>query len=686
MSLNSYGKHFWWSSALATLITIGTLLSLYEWHSRRLIMEAETRSDLQFVQTLGNLLWTKHSAFIEVAKNLSKDQLRARPEQAQLFDTVKSAVHDSHVLKVKIFAPGTAVTLFATEAAQIGDSKHGSSGLQAALRGEHNAELTHRDTFNAIFGVIKNRDVVASYIPFYQSGRPRAGQPDMIVEVYTDVTGLVDSHKASRTQIILVLGGALSLIYAVIFVFGRRATSALRIAETRRKRLDARIRHQAYHDGLTGLSNRACFVENVRAKQTSQAINILYVNLDRFKVINDGLGQKAGDQALAIVAERLSKAVKSKDQVFRVGGDEFVILQKNSDVIRGHLLAQNVIKCIAPAFEVDGTQVSLTVSVGVATWPEHDASLEGVARCADIALNAAKRAGSNQLAVYQPDMGEAIDAQATLMADMQRAYADSEFVLHYQPRMNGKIRHIESVEALIRWNHPQRGLLYPDAFIAALEDSPLIIEVGQWVLESACAQTVRWHREGMKDLNISVNVAPKQFRHAGFVSVVESALKSSGLPAKFLEIELTEGQLIGDLDAAIQVLEALKKIGVSVSIDDFGTGYSSLSYLHRLPINCVKIDRSFVSDIRDNPQQGKIAQTIAILAHNLGLSVVAEGVETSYQADALASWGCDQLQGYFFSKPVPASAISRLFAEAAVPQADMKGVERARSPRDAVPA
>jgi diguanylate cyclase (GGDEF)-like protein len=661
--MNSYGKHFWLTSIVAAVATIGTLSGFYEWHSKRLIIEAETRADLQLVQTLGNMLWPKHGAFIQLAKSLPKEQLSQRPEQTLLFDSVRTAVRDSPVLKVKIFAPKTGLTLFSTEAKQIGDLKHGSVGLMAAIRGEKNAELSHRKTFNGISGVVINRDLVASYIPFYENGRPRDGSPEMILEIYTDVTELIASNATSRSQIVLAVSGGLSLMYAVIFFFGRRTSLSLKEAERKRKRLDAKIRHQAYHDSLTGLANRACFVERLKAQHLATALNVLFIDLDQFKIVNDSLGHKAGDQVLAIIAKRLRSTLSKGDQIFRVGGDEFVLLQNNPDPMQGHLLAQSIVREVAPSLEIDGTKVTLTASVGIARWPLDDASLEGAVRCADIAMYAAKGSGSNQLALFREEMREEIEAQATLMTELKCALTNSEFILHYQPRLNSKTRRIESVEALIRWNHPELGLLFPEKFIAALEDSALIVDVGRWVLQAAAEQAMRWRSLGNGPIKVSVNVAPKQFRHANFVSSVIAVLKNSGLPASDLELEITEGQVIGNLDSAIEVLSQLKALGVSVAIDDFGTGYSSLSYLHRLPINCLKIDRSFVKDVAHNSSHGKIAQTITMLAHSLGLSVVAEGVETSYQADTLTHWGCEQLQGYLFSKPVAQELIPALVAQ-----------------------
>jgi diguanylate cyclase (GGDEF)-like protein len=455
-------------------------------------------------------------------------------------------------------------------------------------------------------------------------------------------------------------------MYAVIFFFGRRTSRSLEIAEDDRKRLDAKIRRQAYYDSLTGLPNRAMFLERIHAQQDSKALNVLYVDLDRFKLVNDSLGQKAGDQILSVTAKRLHKLLSTGDQLFRVGGDEFVFLQRSDDPMLAHLLALKVVREIAELQEIDGTTVSVTASVGVARWPADDSVLESTVRCADIAMYVAKRSGLNQLAVFREAMREEMQAKVTLMSDLKQAVNNNEFVLHYQPRLNSKTRSIESVEALIRWNHPRHGLLYPEKFIIALENSPLIVDVGRWALQAACNQAMSWRANGSQPIKISVNIAPKQFRNKNFVDSVVAALQSSGLPPTDLELELTEGQLIDDLDSAIGILTQIKALGVSVAIDDFGTGYSSLCYLHRLPIDCLKIDRSFVSNIANGCEAGKIAQTITTLAHSLGLVVVAEGVETLFQADTLTQWGCEQLQGYVFSEPVPAELIPELLTKSTI--------------------
>jgi diguanylate cyclase (GGDEF)-like protein len=659
--MNLYGRSFWWTSAIATLFTIFSLVALYEWHGRGLLVQNQSRSSLHIVQTLGNVVWPQHGEFITTAITLPNEQLSKRAEQLQLMKTILNSVRDLPVLKVKIFAPKTGITLFSTELKQIGSSKHESEGLISARSGVQHSTLEHKRTFAAIDRVVLNRDIVASYVPFYSQGsRVGMANPDMIMEVYLDVTDALSQHKANRAQLAFSVTAALSFMYVVIFVFGRKASKSLIQAEILRKKHEALTQHRAFHDYLTSLPNRASFNQRLRTASKQKPLQVVFLDLDGFKAINDTFGHKTGDRVLRVLAKRLSKLMKDKDQIFRLGGDEFLVLRESDQVIESHQLAKRIIDAVAKPMNIEGINITLTASIGIAQWPLDDSDIEAVVRCADVAMYEAKRAGANQVTVYRPAMRESIQAQANLMEDLKNAHVNREFVLHYQPRVAVKDRAIESVEALIRWQHPLRGFLTPNEFIEALEDSPLIIDVGRWVVEEACRQAVKWQTEGAGKLKISVNVAAKQFRSVDFVKSVESALSSSGLAPNCLELELTEGHLIGDLDAAIGTLNALKALGVSIAIDDFGTGYSSLSYLHRLPVDCLKIDRSFVMNISKESKTFHLAKTIVLLGKNLGLKVVAEGVETTYQADLLSHWGCDQLQGYLFSKPVAPHLIQNL--------------------------
>jgi diguanylate cyclase (GGDEF)-like protein len=657
-------KSFWWTSGLVATVTIASLLGLYEWQGQNLLVAAETRSDTQTVRALGNVLWPTHGQFIQSATQLSAENLRQHPQQMALLDAVKVAVRELPVLKVKIYSPQDGRIVFSTEAKQIGEITDHSAGLQAARVGVESSDLSHRPKFNSINGPVFNRDLVGTYVPYYANGKKSPeDKPSMIVEIYSDATDRLVSHRESRLKVVLGVSGTLLLLYLGVYLFSRKTSNALIQADLQRQLDEKRIRHQAFHDGLTGLPNRAGFDEFLKSDQCPNAkigMGILFIDVDRFKHVNDSLGQKAGDLALQSISNRIQTILKSTDIAFRNGGDEFIVVTRLGDGRYLNGLAEKMIDSVRQTIAVDGTNINLTISVGMARWPQDSAKIEQAVRCADMAMQAAKAAGSNQVEFYRPEMKRVFDEQLLMLNGLQKAHEQSEFLLFYQPRLNAKSRKIESVEALIRWQHPKAGLIQPARFITALEESPLIIDVGRWVIQTACEQLVRWQAAGFASLRVSVNVAARQFRQANFVAEVTEILATTGLHAQCLELELTEGQLVTDLASAAATLAELQKLGVTVSIDDFGTGYSSLSYLHKLPINCIKIDRSFVMSITEDTRSGSIAKTIAALGHNLDLKVVAEGVETASQADMLTAWGCEQLQGFLFSKPVAHEQITCL--------------------------
>jgi diguanylate cyclase (GGDEF)-like protein len=662
--LQAFGKSFWWTSLVAAIATVGALIGLYEWQGSRLLIAAETRSDIQTVRTLGNVLWPNFGSYLVEASSLSKDELNSRPEQLAIYGEILSATRDLPILKVKLFSAQTGQVLFSTEAKQIGDLDHASMALAVARSGREMSEITFRKSFNGIRGVLQDRHVVATYAPYYPNRTSETGiSPAIVVEIYSDVTDRVQSHRNSKIAIVSGVLLTTSLVYFGVFLVGRRASRALVKANHIRQQQEEKLMHQAFHDALTGLPNRAGlkrFLISIQNQIRPLPLAIFCIDVDRFKSINSSLGHTVGDQVLQQLAKRLQANVSDGENVFRNGSNEFLIICTFSDVGSLTIQSEKLSNSLHEKLCIDGIELNVTVSIGVARWPQDQAKLEQAIRCADLAKSYAKTEQQTAVEFYRPEMRKAHDEQTLMMSGLQKALLSNEFVLHYQPRLGSNSRKIESVEALIRWQHPNLGLLPPARFIEALEDSPLIIEVGNWVLETACRQTVRWHSMGYTDLKVSVNVAARQFRQTNFIESVLIALERTGLSPHFLELELTEGQLMINLESASKTLSALREIGVSVSIDDFGTGYSSLSYLHQLPIDCLKIDRSFVMSITEDRRRSSIAKTITMLGHNLEMTVVAEGVETSEQADLLTSWGCTQLQGYYFSKPVDHHSMSHL--------------------------
>jgi diguanylate cyclase (GGDEF)-like protein len=645
------GRRFWPIVIVGGLATIALLVALLEWQGRRLIVTDQERTNEHVVRMVGNVVWPAFGEFIKTADRLTIDELRAHPALTDLGDTVRAMVAESNVVKVKIFSPRDGRTLFSTDPKQIG-SQHPGEAFDRALRGELSGAISHRDDYVGLAGKLQDVDLYATYLPFRHR---QGGEIDAVLEVYSNVTERMAAHRESRALLAIGVLASLSLTYAVIFTLARRASKVLVQAEFDKIEHDRKLRHQAYHDALTGLPNRTRFNElcvRTAADKRKRQYGVLSIDLDRFKMVNDSMGQRVGDAVLRQVAQRIAKALRESDKVFRLGGDEFVALIASDDQALLDVAAQRVITAMGKRIVVDEVDVVVSVSVGIARWPDDAATLEEAVACADLAMAAAKRAGTNQHARYRAEMKRALDDEVTMLSGLRQGLSNKEFLLHFQPRLNSRSGAIESVEALLRWNHPSLGMLPPGKFIAILENSPLIVDVGAWVMEAACAQVAQWRREGFRTLNVSVNVSARQFRHKGLIHTVQHVLQATGLPPQALELEITEGQMIHDVEEGATTIERLKSLGVQLSIDDFGTGYSSLAYLQRLPIDCIKIDRAFVKDLGVGKKSGNIARAIASMAHSLDLKVVAEGVETDAQANILRGMGCEQLQGFLFSKPV----------------------------------
>ncbi len=429
------------------------------------------------------------------------------------------------------------------------------------------------------------------------------------------------------------------------------------------------LEDQATHDFLTGLPNRLLFSDRLAqrladAQRNNGMLSIMFLDLDRFKTINDGLGHNVGDQLLKQVADRLTSRLRGVDTVARMGGDEFTIILSNMhDPADANVVAERVLECFSESFEIDEHRLFVTTSVGISMYPTDGSDVEALVRSADTAMYRAKDHGGNRYQVSTEGLADMSGTRLKLESSLHRALERNEFVLHYQPRVNCKTGGILGAEALIRWQHPELGLVFPNEFIPLAEESGLIVPIGAWVLRTACAQNKAWQDEGLTPMEVAVNVSARQVQHGDFVNVVESALAESGLEPKYLWLELTESTLLQNSGQAGQVLRDLKKMGVRVSIDDFGTGHSSLSYLKDLPTDSIKIDRSFLKNITRNPDNAAIAGAVIAMAHSLNLKVVAEGIETVEQLEFLRSLNCDEMQGYFVSRPVAHDSFTQLLKQ-----------------------
>ncbi len=417
----------------------------------------------------------------------------------------------------------------------------------------------------------------------------------------------------------------------------------------------------AHHDALTRLPNRVRFREQMEGALVpaarGEATAVLCIDLDHFKAVNDTLGHPVGDALLQAVADRIRSCVRPSDTVARLGGDEFAIVQVSVDQPMGSTaLATRLIEKLSAPFDVQGHQVVISASIGIAIMPDDGDDPDCLLKNADMALYRAKEDGRGIHRYFEPDMDARMQARRTLELDLRKALALGEFELFYQPLVRLETNQVSGLEALLRWRHPRRGLVPPGEFIPLAEDIGLIGPIGAWVLKEACREATSWPSE----LKVAVNLSPVQFKNGTVVLDVVAALGASGLPASRLELEITETVLLQDTEATITTLNSLRDLGVSISMDDFGTGYSSLSYLRKFPFDKIKIDRSFIRDLSEEPDSIAIIRAVAGLGSSLGIATTAEGVETEAQLHRLREEGCTEVQGYLFSKPIPADQVQPL--------------------------
>jgi diguanylate cyclase (GGDEF)-like protein len=434
---------------------------------------------------------------------------------------------------------------------------------------------------------------------------------------------------------------------------------------TEQRRVELKIAHMAHHDALTNLANRALLNQRLeQAFASNQTFAVHHVDLDKFKSVNDTLGHHAGDALLKGVSERLRRLVRPSDTIARMGGDEFVVLQTPiGDRSEAGALAQRIIEEMSAPFEIDEQQTIAGASVGIAIAPADGATPEQSLRNADLALYQAKSDGRGLYRFFEPAMDEQVQSRRALELDLRKALAGGEFELHYQPLVKSHTGEISGFEALIRWQHPQRGLIPPNSFIPLAEEIGLIVPIGEWVIRQACMTASRWP----KHLHVAINISAVQFRCAGLAEVIVGALAAAGLDASRLEIEITESVLLQDKEGTLATLHRLRALGIRIAMDDFGTGYSSLSYLQCFPFDKIKIDRSFVRGVATDAGSLNIVRAIAALASGLGMTATAEGVETREQLDRIAAEGCTEMQGYLFSRPLPAAEIERRFLSPETP-------------------
>ena len=482
---------------------------------------------------------------------------------------------------------------------------------------------------------------------------------EFVLTILWSVRGVGNPYPMVLGIVELVLQLSLGLAMIISLLEDEREAAVLAAGE---------VEHLAYHDGLTGLPNRALFFDRLvtalaYAQRHASRLAVLFLDIDHFKQVNDSLGHSSGDTLLKAAAMRVRETVRNEDTVARFGGDEFTIIvyniERSDDAV---LVATKLLDNLRRPFTVGSREIVVTGSIGISFYPEDGADAESLVKNADTAMYRAKEHGRDRQQLYAAEMNARAVEKLELETALRRALSEQQLTVYYQPLFDVEHGRVYGMEALLRWNHPQLGVLNPSRFIPVAEASGLIVPIGRWVIAESCRQAKRWQMEEGLNLVVSVNLSARQFQHAELVSDIVAALAEAELESRYLEVEVTETVAVLDVEHTARVLQQLKDLGVRVSIDDFGTGYSSLSYLRQFPVDTIKLDRSFVRDVTE-PQEGAIVSSVISMAHSLNMKVMAEGVENETQMDFLKAHRCDRLQGFFYSVPLSNTSLTRFIDE-----------------------
>ena len=677
-------RYFSTLSFILIVLAAGLLGPLYRQISLQQMTALAEDRNVAMAQIVENSLGSVLIPLVGSTVGRDADALRAEVETQAIYAKAVRLMRDTAVVKIKVYNR-LGVTVFSTDATQIGQNKLDNPGFKAAIGGNVLSEMTHRDTISTIEGTRSDADILASYVPMRGENKAVEG----VFELYQDVSPYTAALRSGLWWVTAGLVSVLAGLYLMQFLLIRRADGFLREQEGKikaardnleiqveartqelkranrllegevleRRQAESKLNYLAYHDPLTGLSNRRRFIERLEesmleANQHQQHLAVLFIDLDQFKQVNDSLGHAVGDELLIAVATRLAEHVRLIDMLARLGGDEFICLM---EAVRGEsevsTLAEEIVAAFEAPFNIAEHELFLSASVGISLFPADGNTVVDLMRNADTAMYRAKAKGRGRYHFYTPEM--TVEAQKHIQMEnlLRRALDNGELSVHLQPQIDALSGQMVGAEALVRWFSPELGNVPPSRFIPLAEESGIIIKLGNWVLRESCQQVMQWHLSGFSLPQLSVNLSVKQLERPEFIDTLDDILCQTGMDPTCLKLEITES-VVMQVGNAFNVLDRLRALGITLSLDDFGTGYSSLSYLKMLPVQQLKIDQSFVVGIGKNLDDEAIIRSVMAMAQSLGFEVVAEGVETEEQATFLTSLGCHKLQGFLHGRAV----------------------------------
>lgn len=614
------------------------------------LIEAEERSNVVLTQLLGNYVLTSFSEFISESEDLSSDEMRANPKILILKNFVHEQINGLNVVKIKIYNLD-GLTVFSTDLAQIGASKETHPSFVKAKNGDVVSKLSFRDKIYAKEELITNRNIITSYAPIWKDNKVVS-----VFEVYKDVTDVVEHVSTMQIRIFFIVFSSSGILFLVLFFSIRRSDDEINKLNDAQVKATDEIRNIAFHDALTGLPNRILFVDRLEhaislATRNENLVVLMFIDLDRFKQVNDNLGHEAGDELLKQISHRLLGLVRPCDTVSRISGDEFtVILEELNTVELATVVAKRINAEMATPFLLAGKQVFISCSIGISVYPFSDDDADSLVKKSDAAMFFSKSSGRNIYHYYSPDMQEHGSLRYELENELNVALDKSQFCILFQPKVNLTDWSLPGMEAKIRWNHPTKGIIEDEELLLLLEETGLIVKVGEWILDECCQHVKKWQDEGLPAVHVAVNISPIQLKHDGFVDTITSILENSRLEPQYLELEISERRLMDDEEYNVKIINALKDKGVHLTINEFGTGFLSLSHLSKLPIDTLKIDKSFIRDMMDDPRKRSITTAIISFAHSLKLNIIADGVDTKEQLMFVNAMRCSYAQGDLIGK------------------------------------